>query len=633
MLIKVEKITLLFFLIILFAGCNSSYNNVPFIKTEDFFKNPDRYNYQISPNGNYVAFLKPVNHKLNLFLLNLNNKKEIQLTNINQRDVFNYFWGNDDKIIYVYDSSGGEKYQIYCVDINTKETKSLINDSSLQAVLVDPLVNDKSNILVALNKNSKNIFDVYKLNFIRGELKLVLKKPGNYMGWSTDHNGVIRIVTTTDGVNTGILYRDNENEEFKLSAYSDLRDEFNPLFFSADNKYVYALSNYNRDKIALVKYDFNTQKEIEVVYKNARVDVKSAVYSSVKQKVIFIKYTTVKAQNYYVDKEYQTIDLIIRKKLNKANYEMVSFTDDENKIIIRTYSDKSLGSYYLYTKKTNSLEKLADLSPWINEENMAEMKPISYKSRDNETISGYLSVPVGVKAQNLPVIIFPHGGPWLRDSWGYNNTVQFFCNRGYAVLQMNYRGSKGYGKKFYEAGFKEWGGKIQDDITDGAEWLIKQGIADKEKIAIYGYSFGGYSALMGMIKNPTLYKCGISYCGVINLFGFLSSVPDYWSPFKDMLYETIGNPSKDSTMLANGSPYQNVKKIKQPLFIAQGANDPKVSIKDTDSFVKKLKENKNKVEYFVKENEGHTFLNEENRIELFKQIEKFLSKNIGGRSE
>ena len=238
---------------------------------------------------------------------------------------------------------------------------------------------------------------------------------------------------------------------------------------------------------------------------------------------------------------------------------------------------------------------------------MVEMKRISYKSGDNKKILGYLSVPVGEKAENLPVIIFPHGGPWLRDSWGYNNIVQFFCNRGYAVLQMNYRGSKGYGKKFYEAGFKEWGGKIQDDIADGAEWLIKQGIADEERIAIFGYSFGGYSSLMGMIKNPDLYKCGVSYCGVINLFGFLRSVPDYWAPFKDMLYETIGNPAKDSIKLADSSPYHNVEKIKQPLFIAQGANDPKVSIKDANSFVKKLKEKKNMVEYLVKENEGHTF--------------------------
>ncbi len=633
MLIKPEKFILGFLLIILFAGCNNNYNNVPFIKTENFFKNPDRYNYQISPNGNYAAFLKPVNHKLNLFLLNLSDKSEVQLTNVEQRDVYSYFWGNDNKVVYVYDSSGGENYKIFTVDINTKEIKSLINDSTLKAVVVDHLINDKLNVLIALNKNHQNIFDIYKLNFETGELKLVLKNPGNYMGWSTDHNGIIRIVTTTDGVNTGILYRNNENEEFKLLAYSDFRDEFTPLFFTPDNKYVYALSNYNRDKTALVKYDFNTQKELEVTYKNTRVDVKDAVYSGVKQKIIFVKYTMVKSENYYVDEEYKTIDLVLRKKLKGNSYEMVSFSDDENKIIIRTYSDKSLGSYYLFTKRTNNLEKLADLSPWINEENMAEMKPISYKSRDNKTISGYLSVPVGEKAENLPVIIFPHGGPWLRDSWGYNNIVQFFCNRGYAVLQMNYRGSKGYGKKFYEAGFKEWGGKIQDDIADGAEWLIKQGIADEERIAIFGYSFGGYSSLMGMIKNPDLYKCGVSYCGVINLFGFLRSVPDYWAPFKDMLYETIGNPAKDSIKLADSSPYHNVEKIKQPLFIAQGANDPKVSIKDANSFVKKLKEKKNMVEYFVKENEGHTFLNEENRIELFKQIEKFLSKNIGGRAE
>jgi dipeptidyl aminopeptidase/acylaminoacyl peptidase len=278
------------------------------------------------------------------------------------------------------------------------------------------------------------------------------------------------------------------------------------------------------------------------------------------------------------------------------------------------------------------IKKLAEVSPWLNEKNMSPMKPVQYKSRDGLTINGYLTLPAGKKAENLPVVINPHGGPWTRNFWGFNEEAQFLANRGYAVLQMNYRGSTGYGKDFHNAGFKQWGNKMQDDITDGVNWLLRQNIADEKRIAIYGASFGGYAALCGITFTPDLYCCGVSYTGISNIKSFLSSIPSHWEPFREMLYELVGDPVKDSVMLEKYSPFYHLDNIKVPVFIAQGANDPRVPIKDTEQIVKTLKKNGVDVTYMMKEHEGHGFKNEENRLDFYKSLEKFLAKNLKGRA-
>jgi dipeptidyl aminopeptidase/acylaminoacyl peptidase len=257
--------------------------------------------------------------------------------------------------------------------------------------------------------------------------------------------------------------------------------------------------------------------------------------------------------------------------------------------VIRTYSDRSFGANYLYDKITDKLTKISDISPWINEKEMSEMKPITYTSRDGFTINGYLTLPPGVEPENLPVLVNPHGGPWVRDNWGFNPEVQFLASRGYAVLQMNFRGSTGYGRKFWESSFKQWGKKMQDDITDGVNWLIGQGIADPKRIAIYGGSYGGYAALAGLTFTPELYAAGVDYVGVSNLFTFLNSIPPYWKPYLEMLYEMVGNPETDKEMLKEVSPVFHVDCIKAPLFIAQGRMDPRVNINESNQMVDALR--------------------------------------------
>jgi dipeptidyl aminopeptidase/acylaminoacyl peptidase len=285
----------------------------------------------------------------------------------------------------------------------------------------------------------------------------------------------------------------------------------------------------------------------------------------------------------------------------------------------------------MFDKASGDLKKLADLSPWLNEKELCDMKPITYKSRDGLTIQGYLTLPKGYTMENaklLPLVVNPHGGPWYRDSWGFNPEIQFLANRGYAVLQMNFRGSTGYGKKFWQASFKQWGLTMQDDITDGVNWLIEQGIADPKRVAIYGGSYGGYATLQGIVKTPDLYAAAIDYVGVSNLFTFMNTIPPYWKPMLDMMYDMVGDPKKDSIQLRETSPVFNADKIKTPLFIAQGANDPRVNKAESDQMIEALKTRGVDVEYMVKDNEGHGFHNEENQFDFYAAMEAFLQKHI-----
>ena len=289
-------------------------------------------------------------------------------------------------------------------------------------------------------------------------------------------------------------------------------------------------------------------------------------------------------------------------------------------------NDRTLGAYYLLDARARTLTHLFEISPWLDEQNMATMRPIRFSARDGLTIHGYLTLPPGSASKSLPLVVHPHGGPWARDRWGFDPELQFLANRGYAVLQVNFRSSAGFGRKFLEAGFGQWGLSMQDDITDGVRWAIDEGIADPARIAIYGGSYGGYATLAGLTKTPDLYACGISYVGVSNLFTWIESIPPYWKPYLEMIHEMVGHPERDSEQFETTSPYFNADKIVAPLFVAQGANDPRVPKQESDQIVEALRSRKVEVTYMVKENEGHGFLNEENRFDFYREMERFLDR-------
>ena len=364
------------------------------------------------------------------------------------------------------------------------------------------------------------------------------------------------------------------------------------------------------------------------MYENPYVDVSGLSYSKKRKVLTAISYVKEK-------REMKFLDAVAEKRYNRlkkelGDYEVVitGVNKNEDKFLVRTYSDRSLGSYYFYDQASDKLSKIAEVSPWINESELAVQKPVSYTSRDGLTINGYLTLPVGVEAKNLPVVMNIHGGPWARDNWGFNPEVQFLVNRGYAVLQVNYRGSTGYGRKFWEASFKEWGKKMQDDVSDGVKWLISEGIANPKKVGIYGGSYGGYATLAGLAFSPELYACGVDYVGVSNLFTFMKTIPPYWQPFIKMMYEMVGDPEKDSLLLESASPVFHADKIVAPLFVAQGKMDPRVNIAESDQMVEAMKKRGIDVEYLVKDNEGHGFRNQENRFDFYGSMEKFLAKHL-----
>ena len=602
------------------------------IPLEDFFKNPEKSSYQISPDGSFYSFMAPYKNRMNIFIQKISDSSATQLTFEEARDIAGYFWPNNEQIVFLKDEGGDENFHLFGVNIDGSNSVSFTDFDGVRAKIIDDLPDQKDFVVIGLNKRNNQVFDPYRLNLKTGETSMLAENPGNIQGWMFDHDGKLRIATAiVDGVNQSILYRENEEDEFKTIITTNFKEGFNPQFFTFDNKNIIGSSNLGRDKSVIVEFDPITAKEVRVLYANDDYDVNGVGYSR-KRKVITAAYfESWKSERHYFDSTSKAIFEKIQKQLSGYEIGITAINKDENIIILRTYSDKSLGSYYIYNSDDDKMEKIVEVSPWIDENEMSNQLPIDYQSRDGLKINGYLTLPKGYNmenAKNLPVVINPHGGPWARDSWGFNPEVQFLANRGYAVLQMNFRGSTGYGRKFFEASFKKWGREMQDDITDGTQWLIDKGIADSTRIAIYGGSYGGYATLMGLVKEPQMYAAGVDYVGVSNMFTFMKTIPPYWEPMLEMMYEMVGDVEKDSVMLREVSPVFHVDKIKAPLFIAQGKNDPRVNVDESDQMVKAMKDKGIKVEYLVKNNEGHGFRNEENKFDFYRAMEKFLNTQL-----
>jgi dipeptidyl aminopeptidase/acylaminoacyl peptidase len=599
------------------------------VPLEDFFRNPEKSSYNISPDGKHFSFMAPYESRMNIFVQKAGSKKAERLTSETDRDIAGYFWANDNRILFLKDNGGDENYALFGVDIDGKNQKCLTCFENVRTQIIDDLEDQPDEVIIGLNKRNPMVFDPYRLNIKTGEMVMLAENPGNIQGWMTDHEGKLRVAfAIVDGVNTQILYRETETDEFRPVLTTSFKETLSPDFFTFDNKFLYATSNINRDKQAAVIFDPSTGKEIEVLYENDNYDVSGIAYSRKRKVITAAVYTSWKRERHFFDDESKALFSRLENELKGYEISISASNKAEDKYIVRTYSDRSLGAYYFYDKKKDELTKIQDVSPWIDENQMAEIKPISYRSRDGLIIHGYLTLPKGVEAKNLPVVVNPHGGPWARDNWGFNPEVQFLANRGYAVLQMNFRGSTGYGRKFWEASFKQWGLNMQNDITDGVYWLIEQGIADPERIAIYGASYGGYATLQGLVVTPTLYAAAVDYVGVSNLFTFMNTIPPYWKPLLDMMYEMVGHPEKDAVQMEATSPALNAHRIMTPLFVAQGANDPRVNIAESDQIVEAMRKRGVEVEYMVKDNEGHGFSNEENRFDFYRAMEAFLAKHI-----
>lgn len=620
------------FVFALLVGTKLSYIHAmqepPLIPLRDFFRNPEKTGYKLSPDGTYLSFLASFKNRLNIFVQKIGTEAVKRITAIEDKDIHEHFWKNNDLLMYLMDNNGDENFHLFGVSKDGSMLKDFTPFQGVQVSIVDWLEDDQNHILIKMNRRNKKVFDVYRLNLQTGNLEEIAQNPGDIIQWLTDHEGKLRIAVRLDGVNRSILYRDSENELFRPILTTNFKDEAWPVFFTFDNKQLYLVSNINRDKKAVVIFDPITQQETDLIYEHPDFDVASIHFSRKRKVLTDVEYVSWKHERVYLDSQTEALFKTSEHAFKKFEIYHEAHDADENKYIILTFDDRSPGVYYLFDCVSDTITKLSDVAPWLPGEHLAPTKAISYVSRDGIKINGYLTLPLGTKHKNLPVVVNPHGGPWSRNHWTASPEKHFLANRGYAVLQVNFRGSTGYGKKFVELSFKQWGKAMQDDISDGVKWLIDSGIADPKRIAIYGGSYGGYATLVGMTCTPDLYACGVDYCGMSSLFTMVESCPEYWKPLLDVLYERIGHPEKDKELFTQISPIYHVDKIIAPLFIAQGRTDPRVNIKHSDQIVAALKEKGVEVEYMVKDNEGHGFNNEENKFDFYEAMEKFLAKYL-----
>jgi len=599
------------------------------IPLEDFFRKPDKAMLRLSPNGRHLAWLAPWQRRLNVVVRDLESGESRRVTAAAERDVHGYLWANNDRLIYVQDGDGDENYRLYAVGYDGSNPIDLTPFDKVKCDIVDELEEDDDHILFQMNKRRKEVFDVYRLDVRTGEMELAAENPGNVQSWITDHEGRLRLAVTTDGVNTSILYRETESDDWRTVASYDFKEFVRPCLFTPDNRSVYAVSNIGRDKEALCEYDLQTGKEIRTIFEHDEVDVGQPLYSRKRKKLTGLAFEVDRHHYEFFDEHRASIQKFLDEQLPDAENHLASMSKDETRYVVYSGSDRHMGSYYFLDTDGMKLTKLFDISPWLDPGQMAGMQPIRYEARDGLTVQGYLTLPRGVAPKNLPLIVHPHGGPWVRDSWGFNPEIQFLANRGYAVLQMNYRGSAGFGREFWKAGFGQWGLTMQDDVTDAARWAIGEGIADPKRIAIYGGSYGGYATLSGITKTPELYACAVSYVGVSNLFTWIDAFPPYWKIYLEMIHEMVGHPERDEERFRATSPLFHVDRIQAPLFVAQGANDPRVRKEESDQIVEALRARGIPVEYMVKENEGHGFRNEENQFEFYRAMERFLGEHLG----
>ncbi|WP_432708375.1 prolyl oligopeptidase family serine peptidase [Pedobacter sp.] len=553
----------------------------------------------------------------------------VQVTNLNDKNVNYYFWASNNEVIYYKKSPAGKNATLYIINKDgSKERQLNDNEKSRMRVLKDQLIDDKY-LLVSSNRRDSTVFDVYRLNVRDGEMEMAVKNPGNIVNWYTDAKAKLRLATSSDGVNETLLYRENESKPFRPVITNNFTTTITPIAFVDDRpNIIYAISNANRDKNALVEIDCSTGKEVKVLFGNDSLNVVEAQYSVTRKKMSFVVCETWKKDKYYLDTFTKSFYERLDKLMPKTESRIVDRDKAENLFLLRTYTDKNPGSYFLYNVKTSQLRKLSDINSSISVDEMSDVKPISYVSRDGLTINGYLTLPRGKNPSNLPLVVLAHNGPGGRSSWNFNAEVQFLANRGYAVFQSNHRGSSGYGKKFAEAGFKQWGRKINCDIEDGVRWLVEQGLVNPKRVAIYGTGFGGYLALNSLYANPGTYVCAASNSGVVNLFSYLKAVPPYLQSSLQMFYDIIGNPVTDVDYLRQASPVFHADKINSPVFVAVSPRDKWVNPAEVVQFVKELRKKNVNVTYLEKTYVDNMLNSSEDRQNYYLALEEFLESNL-----
>ncbi len=629
----------------------------------DFFRNSDFAALQLSPDGEWLAAIGPYEGRRNLFSMRLSDRKSARLTSLkstgrsaSNRNIAFFFWANNERLIFGMDAEGNESFSLYAVNRDGAQRRELFKGGRgivlvpTYTQLLNRLIDDPDHILVTNNERNKFYPDVFRMNIYNGKMTRVETNPGYIQAWITDWDGNVRFgVGHPDSRGRALedgellrqlsYYRPAPDAEWQVAHATHYFDGpvFTPLAFTADNQSLYVASNEGRDTRALYIFDPETGQLGELIVADDRADIGSGLEISPKdRRPLWVSWQYELPEKVMLDEEFAALQATIDAAFPNQRNSITSMSRDEERMLVYSGSDRDPGTYYLYDKAAGTIEFFARPRGWINPGDMSAMTPVRYEARDGEKINGYLTVPAGIEAKNLPLIINPHGGPYeIRDYWGYNSETQFLANRGYAVMQINFRGSGGYGQRFMDIAWQKWGLEMQDDITDGALWAIEQGIADPDRICIYGGSYGGYATMAGITKTPELYRCAVNYVGVVDIMALL----DYHHRFREGHYiqawgkRAIGDRKADRERLLATSPINHLDKIKAPLYVVHGKRDPRVPY-DTQymPLMRKLRGTEIDYKSMVKNNEGHGFRGESNRIELYTELEKFFAEHLGGGS-
>jgi dipeptidyl aminopeptidase/acylaminoacyl peptidase len=606
----------------------------PLIPRQVLFGNPVKATPRLSPDGKRLSYLAPDKKGvLNVFVQTIGKDDAKQVTFDESRGVSIYQWTFAPNIlIYLQDNKGDENFHIFAVNVETGKGMDLTPYEKVRANPLGTHRDHPNELLVTMNRRKPNLFDVYRVQLDSGKMELEVENPGDVVGWVTDTNFRVRIAQapTADG-GTELRYRADDKSPFKkLLRWGPDDSEGGVVGFTKDNKSVYMLTSEDRDTLALVKRDLTTGKETEIAA-DPRADASSVIINPISYEVEAVAFNREKVK-------WKTLsdDIAADLKALEAGAPgepSLAGSDRERKTWVVAYSaDVTPVTYYLYDRATKKLTKLFSAKPELAKYKLAEMKPVTIKARDGLELVSYLTLPSGVEPKKLPMVLMVHGGPWARDNWGYDASAQWLANRGYAVLQVNFRGSTGFGKKFLHAGDREWGAKMHNDLLDAVAWAVKEGYADEKKIAIYGGSYGGYAALVGATFTPDTFACAISVVGPSNLVTLLKSIPPYWEPLKKLFSVRVGDLD-DPKFLESRSPLFKADRIKIPMLIAQGANDPRVKQAESEQIVAAIKKAGKDVKYLLFEDEGHGFVRPQNRLKFMYEAEAFLAKHLGGRIE
>jgi dipeptidyl aminopeptidase/acylaminoacyl peptidase len=597
------------------------------------FGNPTRLSPDISPDGTRLAYVAPVDGVLNVWVGGLDGDDFRPVTDDRDRGVRSFAWAHDNRhLIHVQDRGGDENWHLYATDLAAGGTRDLTPFERIQARVIAREKGFPGTLLVGLNRRTPELHDVYRLDLASGELTLIAENPG-FVGWLADRQLEVRgAVRATPEGGLDVLVRDGADAPWQ-TLHAVGRDDAlgtSPLGFTADGSALLMLSSRDVDTSRLLR--MRLDGSADVLFEDEHADVVGVLTDPDTREAQLVIVQRERADAVVLDPSIAA-DLEALRAVHPGDIRFASH-DVANRTWLAAFTaDDGPIAYYRYDRPSREARFLFTHQPELEGRTLARMEPFSFTARDGLTIHGYLTFPPGLGRTGLPAVLNVHGGPWARDAWGFDPQAQWLANRGYLCIQVNYRGSTGYGKSFVNAGDREWGAKMHDDLLDAVRWAIDRGHADPTRIAIYGGSYGGYAALIGAAFTPEVFRCAVDIVGPSNLRTLIDSIPPYWRPMIAQFHLRVGDPAADAELLWSRSPLSRADQIRIPLLIAQGANDPRVPQSESEQIVAALRENGIPHEYLLFPDEGHGFARPENRLRFYAAAERFLARHLGGRCE